>query len=62
MGPGIWVTKFGFKPRDPEPLAEQYECWTARRGERQDAPDDPAMYPMDFLNSRTQLLLYKVLG
>jgi GNAT superfamily N-acetyltransferase len=61
-GPATWIKHFGFVPREPALLAQQYRDWAQRRGLPVDPPAQSADYPDPFLSSCNGLILYKVLG
>jgi hypothetical protein len=57
----VWVKKFGFLPANAGALAAEYPGWARARGQPLEPPLDVREYPADFLRSRNQLDLYKVL-
>jgi hypothetical protein len=61
QGPLVWVKAFGFQPKQPELLAEQYRAWAIRNARPAEPPSDPRQYPAPFLSTCHGLMLYKVL-
>jgi GNAT superfamily N-acetyltransferase len=60
-GPVVW-RKFGFVPADPEVLAAEYPGWARQRKLTTEVPPTFAEYPDDFLISRQEIVMYKVLS
>jgi hypothetical protein len=65
MHDGLWVwtrREFGFRPANAGALAAEYPGWARARGQPLQPPQDIVDYPEEFLRSRNQLDLYKVLA
>lgn len=57
----VWIKKFGFKPKDPEVLAEDFPGWARMNNVDPTVPQRADEYPETFLRSRQQLHVYKVI-
>lgn len=55
----VWVKHFGFQPRFPKVLRNDYIAWARRHRRDAEPPARPEDYPEDFLRSRDSLELYK---
>ena len=62
---GLWVwtrKEFGFQPANAGALAAEHPGWARLRGQPIQPPEDVVDYPEEFLRSRNQLDLYKVIA
>lgn len=57
----VWIKKFGFEPKDPEVLEEDYPTWARMNNLEPTVPARAADYPDAFLRSRQELHVYKVI-
>jgi hypothetical protein len=57
----VWIKKFGFEPKDPEVLKEDFPGWARMNKLDPTVPERAADYPDSFLRSRQQLHVYKVI-
>jgi hypothetical protein len=57
----VWIKRRGFRPRFPALLAAEYRYWAERRGLPVAAPASSHDYPDEFLLTRQQLDVFKVL-
>lgn len=58
----VWVKKLGFLPVNAGALAAEYPGWARARAHPLEPPLNAVDYPSEFLRSRNQLDLYKVLA
>lgn len=60
-GLSVWIKKFGFLPVDPGPVFAGYSAWARRKRLAPQPPDHIHDLPDEYLQTRQQLDLYKVI-